>query len=129
MTTVWDRGPAWYWMPTLQDQLGRARHLLWENGPPGLAAADEATKALRQASDALTAVLLEFGVETPRGWRLHQLRSRLDAHLLAASALADADAGEAVISVLRRSLEFIGPELEAILPDAAGKSRAFPGCS
>jgi|HubBroStandDraft_1064217.scaffolds.fasta_scaffold264487_2 hypothetical protein len=114
MTTVRYRGPAPDWLPTLQDQLGRARNLLGENASPSLATADQAGQALRQASDALMAVLLECGVETPLGWRLHQLRSRLDSHLLAASALADADAWDAVISVLRRSLDFIGPELEAL---------------
>ncbi len=113
MTTV----QAQHWMPTLQDLLGRARQLLGENGDPGPAGAVEAAQALRQASDALLAVLLECGVQTPLGWRLHQLRSRLDAHLLAASALADADAGDAVVSVLRRSLDFIGPELDALTAD------------
>jgi hypothetical protein len=102
------------WMPTLQDQVGRARHLLGENTSPDLATADEAGRALRQASDALMAVLLEFGLDTPLGWRLHQLRSRLDSHLLAASALADANALDAVLRVLRRSLDFVGPELEAL---------------
>jgi hypothetical protein len=105
------------WMPTLQDQLGRARHLLGENAAPNRATVDQAGQALRQASDALMGVLMEFGVETPVGWRLHQLRSRLDAHLLAASALADADAVDAVISVLRRSLDVVGPELEALSAD------------
>lgn len=116
MTTVWDRDTAG-WIPTLQDQVGRARHFLWESATPGAAAADEAERALRQTSDALMGLLVEFGVETPLGWRLHQLRSRLDAHLLAASALADADANEAVVSVLRRSLDLIGPELDALSAD------------
>jgi len=120
MTTVRDRGPAPDWLPTLQSQLGQARHLLGEAGAPGLAAADQAGQALRQASDALMAVLEEFGVETPLGRRLHELRSRLDAHLLAASALADADAMDAVISVLRRSLDMIGPELDALSTDVSG---------
>jgi hypothetical protein len=114
MTTVQDRDPARQWMPTLQDQVGRARQLLGENTSPSLAAADQAGQALREASDALMAVLLQFGVETPLGWRLHQLRSRLDAHLLAASALADADAGAAVVSMLRRSIDLIDPELEKL---------------
>jgi len=114
MTTVRDRGPAPDWLPTLQGQLGRARVLLGEKASPTLADADQAGQALRQASDALMTVLSELGVETPVGWRLHQLRSRLDAHLLAASALADADAVDAVVRVLRRSLDFIGPELEAL---------------
>jgi hypothetical protein len=105
------------WMPTIQDQLDRARLLLGENAAPDLASADQAGQALRQASDALMAVLLALGVDTPLGWRLHQLRSRLDSHLLAASALADADAVDAVISVLRRSLDVIGPELEALSTD------------
>jgi hypothetical protein len=105
------------WMPNLQDQLGRARQLLGENAAPSPASAGEAGQALREASDALMAVLVECGVQTPLGWRLHQLRSRLDAHLLAASALADADADDAVISVLRRSLDFIGPELDALSAD------------
>jgi hypothetical protein len=113
MTTVEDQR----WMPSLQDQLDRARQLLGENASPSAATIDQAGQALGQASDALMAVLLEFGVETPLGWRLHQLRSRLDAHLLAASALADADAGGAVLSVLRRTLDFIGPELEALSAD------------
>jgi hypothetical protein len=104
------------WMPTVQDQLGRARHLLGENASPDVATADQAGQALRQASDALMAVLMEFGVATPLGWRLHQLRSRLDSHLLAASALADADAWDAVLRVLRRSLDIIGAELEALSP-------------
>ena len=106
------------WMPPLQVQLGRARHFLGGNGAPNLEDADQAGQALRQASDALMAALLDIGVETPLGWRVHQLRSRLDAHLLAASALADADAREAVVSVLRRSLDVIGPELEALSADA-----------
>ncbi|HEX3425074.1 MAG TPA: hypothetical protein VHT30_03015 [Acidimicrobiales bacterium] len=114
MTTVRDRGPAPDWLPTLQGQLGRARDLLGRNASPNLADADRAGQALRQTSDALTAVLLECGVETPLGWRLHQLRSQLEAHLLAASALADADAVDAVINVLRRSLDLVGPELEAL---------------
>jgi hypothetical protein len=120
MTTVRARGPAPDWLPGLQDQLGRARHLLGENASPDLADADQAGQALRQASDSLMVVLGQFGVETPLGWRLHQLRSRLDANLLAASALADADAVEAVITVLRRSLEFIGPELDALGFDPPG---------
>ncbi len=106
------------WVPSLQDQVARARDLLGENTAPDRATADQAGQALRQASDALMTVLLEFGVETPLGWRLHQLRSRLDAHLLAASALADADAVAAVIRVLRRSLDFIGPELDALSTDS-----------
>lgn len=116
MTTVWDRD-ATGWIPTLQDQLGRARHLLGENATPGVAAADAAEQALREASEALMTLLAELGVDSPLGWRLHQLRSRLDAHLLAADALADADANEAVVSVLRRSLDLVGPELEALLVD------------
>jgi hypothetical protein len=125
MTTVWHRNaaevvPAWVptLIPTVEDQLDRARQILGENARPSRASADEAIQALRQASDALMAVLLEYGVETPLGWRLHQLRSRLDSHLLAANALAEADALDAVTSVLRRTLSFIGPELEALSADA-----------
>lgn len=113
MTTVRDRGPAPDWLPTLQGQLVRARDLLG-GASPNRADADRAGQALRQTSDALSAVLLECGVETPLGWRLHHLRSQLEAHLLAASALADADAGDAVINVLRRSLDLVEPELEAL---------------
>jgi len=118
MTTVQNRGSMPNWLPGVEDPLGRARNLLGENASPSLATADQAGQALRQASDALMAVLAEFGVDTPLGWRLHELRSRLDSHLLAASALADADALGAVITVLRRSLDFIGPELEALSTDA-----------
>jgi hypothetical protein len=117
------------WMPTLQDQLDRARHLLGGNASPTPGAADQAGQALRQASDALMAVFLEFGVETPLGWRLHQLRSRLDAHLLAASALAEADAQEAVIIVLRRSLDVIGPELKALSTTPVGVNGGLSPCS
>jgi hypothetical protein len=120
MTTVRDRGPAPDWLPSLQDPLERARDLLGDDAAPSLATAAQVGLALRQASDALMAVLLEYGVETPLGWRLHQLRSRLDSHLLAARALADADARGAVITMLRRSLDFIGPELEALSTDAWG---------
>jgi hypothetical protein len=106
MTTVW--------LPTLSDQLDRARQTLGEKGAPEAAAADQAEQALRQASDALVALMSEYGLDSAVGWRLHQLRSQLDAHLLAASALADADAGPAVISMLRRSLDLIDPELEKL---------------
>ena len=115
MTTVWSPG----WMPTLQGELGRVRALLGENGGPVSASAEEAVQALRQASDALMAGLLESGLDTELGWRLHQLRSRLDAHLLAVSALADAQAAEGVVSVLRRALSFIEPELQALRSDAS----------
>jgi hypothetical protein len=115
MTTIWS--PAW--MPTLQGELGRVRELLGENAAPLSASAEEAAQALRQASDALMAGLLESGLDTELGWRLHQLRSRLDAHLLAASALADAQAAEGVVSVLRRALSFIEPELQALSTDAS----------
>jgi hypothetical protein len=113
------------WMPTLEDEVGRARHFLRENTAPDVTATDQAGQALRHASDALMAILGEFGVGTPVGWRLHQLRSRLDAHLLAASALADADAPEAVVSVLRRSLDLIGPELEALRLGGTGSRQDF----
>jgi hypothetical protein len=104
------------WMPTLHEQLERARQFLWENGAPTAEGVARADHALRQASDALMAGLSEFGVDTPPGWRLHQLRSRVEAHLLAASALADADAPDAVVRVLRQSLALIGPELEILAP-------------
>lgn len=120
MTTLSHRdSPDWPTLiPTIQDEVGRARRLLGENASPNLAIADQAAQALCQASDALMSVLLEYGVETPLGWRLHQLRSRLDAHLLAARALADADAVGAVIRVLRRSLDLLEPELESLSADA-----------
>ena len=101
-------------LPTLEAQLERARQMLGEKGDPGAAAADEAGHVLRDASDALMAILGEYGVETPLGWRLHQLRSRLDAHLLAASALADADVPDAVVAVMRRSIAMVTSELEAL---------------
>jgi len=129
MTTVWSAGQAPQWMPTLQDHLGRARHLLGENTAPSLAAADQAGEALRQASDALMAVLVELGVETPLGWRLHQLRSSLDSHLLAASTLADADVPDAVVTVLRRSLALVEPELEALGSGTGQQIEVFPLCS
>ncbi|MGH9126125.1 MAG: hypothetical protein ACRDZ8_15590 [Acidimicrobiales bacterium] len=119
MTTLGDRrsvAPP-EWLPPLQHQIERARFLLCEGGEnssPHPARAGQAEQALRQASEGLVVALDTLGVETPIGWRLHQLRSRLDAHLLAASALADADAGNAMISVLRRSLDLLGPELEAL---------------
>ncbi len=124
MTTVCEPTPAGAtpeWMPTLQDhlqdQLSRARQLLGENAAPTATCADQAGQALRQTSDALMSAMVRIGVETPVGWRLHQLRSRLESHLLAASALAEADAQDAVVSVLRRTLQFIGPELEALSTD------------
>ncbi len=125
MTTVFDRGARPDWVPTVQDQLGRARQFLEENAPPTLANADQAGEALRQASDALMVVLSEFGVETPLGWRLHQLRSGLDAHLLAARALAEANAQDAVVSMLRRSLDFVGPELDALSSGGNFVKRGF----
>jgi hypothetical protein len=104
-------------LPTLEGQLARARQMLGEKGDPGAAAADQAGHALREASDALMAILAECGVETPLGWRLHQLRSRLDAHLLAASALADAEVPDAVVAVMRRSIELVTSELEELPRD------------
>lgn len=102
------------WVPTLQDRLVRARSLLEASDP---AAAEEAGQALRQASDALTEILLESGLDTPFAWRLHELRNRLDAHLLAVSALADAEAVRGMVTMLRRTLSFIGPELDALSAD------------
>jgi hypothetical protein len=113
-------------LPTLEGQLARARQMLGEKGDPGAAAADQAGHALREASDALMAILGECGVETPLGWRLHQLRSRLDAHLLAASALADADVPDAVVAVMRRSIELVTSELEELPRDWGNIPPLFP---
>ena len=60
-------------------------------------------------------VLVGRGVDTPLGWRLHNLRNRLDAHLLAADALRDAEAPDAVITVLRRTVGFVGIDLQTLL--------------
>jgi len=92
---------------------------------PALAPADLEPQAIEQAwhtlsiaSDELVALLVLCGIETPLGWRLHDLRSRLDAHLLAADALRDADAPEAAVSVLHRTVDFVGNELETLFADA-----------
>ncbi len=93
--------------------------------PPALAdrdleplAIDQAWHTLSGASDELVALLVLCGIETPLGWRLHDLRSRLDAHLLAVDALRDADAPEAAVSVLHRTVNFVGSELELLFTDA-----------
>jgi hypothetical protein len=78
---------------------------------------DQACEALTVASENLLVIVTGCGLETPLGRRLHELRSRLDAHLLAASALKEADAGGAVVSVLRRSVDFVGLEMERLLSD------------
>jgi hypothetical protein len=78
---------------------------------------DQACKALTAASENLLVMVTGCGLDTPLGRRLHDLRSRLDAHLLAASALQEADAGGAVVSVLRRSVDFVGLEMQRLLSD------------
>lgn len=97
----------------LDELVARARSLLANQ--PGESNVDEADEVLGLASSSLMTILVDCGVETPLGWRLHQLRSRLDAHLLAASALREADAGDAAASVLRRSVDFVALELVALL--------------
>jgi len=99
----------------LQDHLDQARSILGAWAEPGLAAVDQACRALSAASDDLMTVLVGCGVETPLGWRLHNLRNRLDAHLLAADALRDAEAPDAVITVLRRTVDFVGIDLDTLL--------------
>ena len=51
------------------------------------------------------------------GVNVDVLRNRLDAHLLAGSALSDADAALGMVTMLRRTLSFMGPELEALSAD------------
>ncbi|MDP9075148.1 MAG: hypothetical protein M3N98_13490 [Actinomycetota bacterium] len=102
----------------LQEHVAQARSALDTRSRPGLAAIDQACCALNAASDNLSAALVGCGVGTPLGLRLHHLRNRLDAHLLAADALRDADAPEAVVTVLRRTVDFVGVDLEALFAEA-----------
>lgn len=101
-----------------------AQAMLSTQAPPpasrdvGSQAIEQAWRSLSVASDELVALLLLCGIETPLGWRLHSLRSRLDAHLLAADALRDADAPEAAASVLHRTVDFVGNELETLFAGA-----------
>jgi len=114
MTALWERGADTDWLAEFNDQLCRARVILGEKTTPVVITAARAQQALRVASDALVSAQEELGVDTPLGWRLLQLRSRLESHLLAASDLADADRLDSVVNVLRRSLDAIEPEVEAL---------------
>ena len=106
---VWAAGIA-----DLQGHLDQARSILDARTEPGSAALDQACRALGAASDELMTVVVCCGVGTPLGWRLHDLRNRLDAHLLAADAFRDADAPDAVITVLRRTVDFVGVDLQTL---------------
>jgi hypothetical protein len=111
-------------LEALQGEVREAQALL--DGPASALASadleqqaiDRAWNTLSGASEELVALLALCGIETPLGWRLHDLRSRLDAHLLAADALRDADVPEAAVSILYRTVDFVGNELETLFADA-----------